>query len=1809
MNAPKFLLPLLVAVLFLYACNNKQVALESTNATGEVQPLTNLEFRFSKSLMPDSLLAQQNGWDSTEYITFTPAIPGRFRWEYGDKLVFSPAQPMKPATTYTVKLNSLLLKQSNYGKFEKVETSFHTPLLQLQNSNVMWTTSSPEASTAQPQIDLEFNYPVDPVLLKDHLKVDMQQNGNDYQVTTLNKSNHVSIKLMGFRAEDKDYTGKISVTKGMVPQGGKNATEEPIDENLFIASPYKLVINDALTDHDGTSGNIHIKTSQEVVQASLVDAIQISPAVAFTTEITDEGFDVHSDAFDASKSYDITINKNLRGKIGGILPDIYTSNIGFGQLEPQISFINTKGVYLSSQGNKNIEIRITNLEKVKLVVSRIYENNLLAAEHYGYQPKDKDDGDDYEGGEDEYESDYYEASYRNQMDLGDVIMEKEIDTRTLPRIGNNRVLHFDVEDKLPNFKGIYHIKVRSLEDYWVADSRFVSLSDVGLMAREGKDKILIFSNSIKTAQPQEGVNVTVYGNNNQLLGNGTTDKDGVAEVSIVRNDIAGFKPAMIIAKTAADFNYLPFATTKVGTSRFDVGGKRSNSTGLDAFIYGERDIYRPGETMHAAVIIRDKTWQPVADGQGEMKLSVPNGKELATDRKTLNNQGAAEAAMPLPKAAITGSYSLEVYTGNDVLLGSKNLRVEEFMPDRIKVAAKLDKPFLLPGQTTTLSINATNFFGPPAANRNYETEIQVKQKTFSSDKYSHYNFDLANQNTFFDKVQRQGKTDAGGNAVETYDVPDMYQNLGILQAKFFTTVFDETGRPVNRAQSVDIYTQDWFAGVADDGYGYYPLNQQIKFALIALNKDGNTVNGPVSIKVIKHEYRTVLTKSGDYFRYESQKEDKEIGAYNVTISGTGSAFPFTPGKPGDYELRVYKQGAANYVSKAFYSYGFWGGNDNAAFQVDTEGHIDIEVDKAVYKTGETAKVLFKTPFNGRLLVTTEQDKVISHQYLEATNRSATMELKMTSDNLPNVYISATLIKPHQMSDMPLTVANGFKSVAVEEDNRKIDLQITAQGKVRSHTHQKVSVKAAPGAMVTLAAVDNGVLQVSDYKTPQPYEFFYAKRALEVNSYNIYPLLFPEIRGKMSSTGGDGYDLERRTNPIRNTRVKLVSYWSGIAQADGSGNAAFEFDVPQFSGEIRLMAVAAKGERFGGKDLSMTVADPLVLSTALPRFISPGDTVSVPVTITNTTAKAATATAQLSLAAPLQVVGGASQSISLAPNAEAQAMFKIVAGAALQPSKVTVTVNGLGEKFVDETDITVRPAATLAKQSGSGFVQGGATQNITIGNDAFMPGSARYSLVVSASPALEFGKQLQALIEYPYGCTEQTISSAFPQLYFADLSQQMNLHKASASSANQNVMEAIRKIKMRQLYNGGVTLWDGEGTESWWATVYAMHFLYEAKRAGFEVDASLLETISGYCINKLKSRQQVPYFYNGDRQKMIAPKEMTYSLYVLALMNKAQPAVMNYYKQNNHLLALDSRYLLSAAYALAGDKTSFRQLLPQSFANETSIAVTGGSFYSPLRDEAIALNCLIEADPNNAQIPIMAKHVSGMLKSIRYFSTQENAFGFLAMGKLAKAANNSNVTASIKLNGKEIGKMTGKPLQLGAGQLNGRTVQITASGNGRLYYYWTAEGIGSQVKMGEEDNYIRVRKRFYDRNGLPIAGNTFRQNDLVIVGITLENAYSTPVQNIVITDLLPAGFEIENPRTKDIPGMDWIKDAATPEALDVRDDRINFFTSIATSGKQTFYYAVRAVSPGQYQMGPVNADAMYNGEYHSFSGAGVVRVVR
>jgi alpha-2-macroglobulin len=1798
-SKPLFIL--MLAIALLASCKKNDVNLSTTNFSEEIPSLGNLIFTFDKSLVPDSIL---NQWDFTVYIEFEPKIEGKFRWESGGVLVFSPMHDLPPSTNFKAKITKEILNYSDYT-LGKVEIPiFHTPLLQIENINGMWVSKEENTTKVSPQIDLYFNYKVDPAKLKSLIKIAIGNDSKDFVISNTTPDQKISLLLTGITPEDKDLSVDIVIEKGMLPVNGNSPSDKNFKQNVIIPSPFLIYFTNIEAEHDGITGVVKLFSSQKINSENINSFISFSPSVTFTAQPTDDGIEIRSEKFDVSKPYQIIIKQGLKGNIGGTLKEDYANNITFGQLQPAIAFVNKKGVYLSGKGARNLEILITSIPKITVTISKIYENNLLAAQKYGYNER----SEEYYGGGYYYEDENYNF-YNNDLQLGDIIYTKEIETKNLPRNGNSKLFKFDFADQLKEFEGIYYIKIQSDDDYWMSDYRYISLSDIGLIAKEGKDKIFVFANSIKSANALPGVDVNAYGSNNQLIGSGKTNKDGVAEIKINKKDFAGFKPAMVTAKDGKDFNFMPFYTTRVNTSRFEVDGKYSNETNLDAFIYGDRDIYRPGEKVNLSVIIRNQKWKIPGEIPVKLKFLLPNGKELKSLLKTLNNQGSLETQIDLSTSAITGDYIFQVFTSNDILIAQKSILVEEFMPDRIKVSATLDKPFLKPTDKETLKITAINFFGPPASNRNWECEIQVNRKIFSPKKYERYDFSIANNETNFEKVNLQGVTDINGNAEASYIVPPNYANNGILQASFYTTVFDETGRPVNKKNDADIFTQDAFFGIASDGYNYYALNQNINFQLIAVDKNEKPLsNVKAHVVVIKHEYKTVLSKYDDsYFRYESQKDDRVIADKEIILSGENTQFGFVPKTPGEYEIRVAKPGTNSYVKSWFYSYGRWG-SDNNSFAVNNEGNIDIETDKESYLVGEKAKILFKTPFNGKLLITFEIENVTSYQYVNVENRTASIDIDLKDGYLPNAYISATLFKPHEESDLPLTAAHGYKSIAVEEKVRKIKVEIIAEKSARSKTKQKVIVKSTPGSKVTLAAVDEGILQVTGMQTPDPYNFYYAKRALEVNSFDLYPLLFPEIKSKLSSTGGDGFDLGKRVNPMQNKRVKLVSYWSGIVDAK-TGETTFEFEVPQFSGQLRLMAVAHKDNSFGSAENFLTVADPIVISTAMPRFLSPKDTLTMPITVTNTTAQNKSSVVTIKTEGNLTILGSASQKIELKPNSEARPEFKIVATKITDAGKVIVEVNSNGEKFIDETNISVRPPASLQKITGSGIVSANTSQTITIESSKFLAGTESGNFTISKSPLAEFTARLQHLVEYPYGCSEQTISAAFPQLYYSDFAEAMNFRVNNAkANANFNVQEAIRKLKMRQLYSGGITLWDNDyNNENWWTSIYAAHFLYEAKKAGFEVEESFTNSLHNYIIGKLKDKKTVAYFFNQNQKKQIAPREIAYSLYVLAMVGKNQNATMNYYKQNSNLLAMDSKYLLSAAYALAGDKMKFKELLPTSFNGEISAYETGGSFSSPVRDEAIALNALLQVDPNNAQITTMAKHISQYLKSDKWMSTQESVFAYLALGKIAKETNSTTVQAELKVNGKIVGTTDGKTITLTSKQIGGNKVEVVTKGTGKLYYTWQSEGIpvNGLAKL-EEDNYIKVRKKFYDRFGHVLTSNNFKQNDLIVVGISIENAYTSEVENIVITDILPAGFEIENPRTQEIAGMEWIKNPSQPTYLDVRDDRINYFIDLREK-TQTYYYAARAVSIGNFVMGPVMADAMYNGEIHSYSGSGVIKI--
>ncbi|MBC3784870.1 alpha-2-macroglobulin family protein [Spirosoma utsteinense] len=1838
-----------------------EVAVVGRNFEDEVQQTQNLTFTFNKNVGAERAI---NEWDSTQYLRFKPAVRGKFKWTAPNELVFSPAVAFDPATDYRAELTSDLLRQTD-AKEMRLSASpitFHTPYLQLAGTESWWSRS---AESGQPvaKVRLNFNYAVNSAEVSGKLSATSNDQALTTQVVGSSVQHTMALVLNNLPAGSSQARNEqpltLHIDKGLKVSGTAYVSQEAIEQKTAIPSRYTIDIADVQTSFDGNraggpQGVVRVITTQELQPGALDQYYTIQPQVATTAELTENGFVIRGN-FTEADTYVLTLTDQIRGVLGTKLTEPVTRDLFFGKMPASISFVNSKALYLTSKGARNIGLNIVNVPNVQVKIAKLYENNLLTylrSNRYEQYAEAADGQWKPTGG--------FTYSADEQADLSDVLVNKTVAVGDLPTVRGVSALNVALPDEKQvqgqPLRGIYLVSVASKEEAYLQASQLVSVSDIGLVARQTNDEILVWANSIHTTEPMQGVEVTLISSNNQSVYSLKTDGSGFVRFDKVSEKAPGFKISLLTARSGDavspnDFNFLFLPDTQIETSRFEVDGKRDNESGFNAFVYGDRDIYRPGETIHFNTVIRSQSWQSVAEVPVLIRILTPNGRELRAFRKTTNAQGAISTDVPLDPAVVTGNYTIEVLNANTVLLTSQSVSVEEFVPDRIKVDVLTDRSQYKAGQTVTLSATALNLFGPPAADRAYEMELQLKPRIFAPKGYEEYNFKMASdqaagtggQNAF-PKELRQGRTNANGQATERFLLPAIYQDMGLLDGKLFVTVFDENGRPVNRLRRFDVLTQETLYGVRIPDR-YVTTGTPLAAEVVALDPAGALrLSASAQIEIVRYDYQTVIEKKGEgnqsQVNYTTRRREKSVYSNTLPFKGGKAAIRYVPTVSGEYEIRVRRLGqpgvSTGYSATRFYAYGY-GSTSASSFDVSQEGQVLMTLDKPTYQTGDRATLLFKAPFDGKLLVTVERNQVLEHHWLTTANKAAEWSFALTADHLPNVYITATLIRAIGSSagadaNLPITVAHGYISVPVGNPATQLPISIAASPQSRSKTKQTIRIKTARNAQVTVAVVDEGILQLKNFRTPDPHGFFYQKRALEVGSHDLYALLYPELslRSARSSTGGDGYDLERRVNPLSNGRVRLVALWSGILETGSDGEAAFSIDVPQFSGDLRVMAVAYKDNAFGSATSNIKVADPIVISTGVPRFLTPGDQVELPVNLSNTTSKAAVVTARLSLTGPLTADSAGTRKLTIQPGREVRTTFRISASQSIGPGMVLVTVNGLNETFTEKTDVTVRPAASLQKITIAGMVAGGQGQPLKLAGQ-FLPGTARASMTLSRSPIAQYGRELSYLLGYPHGCIEQTISKAFPQLYFADLTKQFGSHTYFVRSGESDfnptttVREAVQKVESLQLQTGGFAMWPGATGAStgqnrfsgagvdMWASAYALHFLSEAQEAGYEVRPSVLSSAIDFLttFTNNPSTESTVTFDESGRQtvRKVASRTAIYGLYTLSVAGRPNRPAMNYYKEaalqkTGPTLTLDSRYLLAAAFYRLGDSRSFAALLPRQFVDQPMERQTGGSYASPLRNLALVLDVLADTDPNNLQIPTLARQLSTALRQSTYLNTQEAAFAFLALGKIARQNAGNTATATLLAGNKPLGNLTGAFVNLNRLPTN-VPLLLNAKGSGNIYYFAQSEGVPMQGKIPETDAGLQIRRQYLNRDGKPIAG-TVRQNDLVIVKVTLTSQTGLNIENVVITDLLPAGLEVENPRLSEQRDMPWIKATTTPDHFDLRDDRINFYTN-ADSNPRTFYYLARATTKGRFIIGPISADAMYNGEYRSYSGAGTLLI--
>ena len=1787
---------ILFAVIFLLltSCgNNKRIKLVNTNFNEEISQEQNLYFEFNRDMVPDTLI---NFWDSTEYLSIKPEIKGRFIWESARELVFVPSAPFPPSTAFEARFTRQLRKHLDKKlRMPKEVVKFNTPFLAMTSVGAYWTLSEDGTNKVELLLSLYFNYEVESAEVTSRLKIFQDKKEISFKNASGPKTDVVSIRVdPELLVNKKRNYLNIILEAGLGLAGSNYSIKDKTELSTNIPPKDKIQVLAIEPYFEEGIGFINVKLSQAYLNENINEVVKINPKVKYSIEKQINGFLLRGD-FIENNTYNLSISGKLKGIFGYEMGKEYKESVNFGTLEPYLSFDDQGSIYLSPRGNRNIALKLINIPEINVSFFKIYENNIL---HFLREGKRWDwyyDGDEWH--------DYY--SYDMNENYGKSILSKTINTRNLPRNGNISLLNINLREieYSSELKGIYLVKAEASNKKYLSDIQLLAVSDLGLIVKRGHEKTYIFVNSLQTAKALGGVDISLISSNNQVIMKAKTNDKGVAVIDHKDPKFEGFQLAMITARQGDDFNFILLSQTMLEMSRYDVGGKHTVGLDYDIFIYGDRNLYRPGDKVFINSIVRDLKWQTQSKVPLKFHVLLPNGRKLHTFRKETNEQGACELSFDIPADNMTGTYIVEVYSGNDILLNTYHFAVEEFMPDRIKVETKLDKNEYQSGNKLNIAITATNFFGPPAANRKTEAELNMRRKSFSPKGLGEYYFGIkADKSINFSNVVSESRTGQDGKVDFNFDLPDN-KGIGIIEGKIFTSVFDETGRAVNRVNTFNIYTQSIFFGIGNmDTWVSTRKAMNLKF--IGVNAKGQPVeNASARIEIRRYHWETVMENRGGRLYYNSQKREQVILTRNVSLGKGGSLLNFTPANSGEYEVRISSPGYEGYVSRTFYAYG-WADTEYTSFKTDKEGHISISSDKDKYESGESADLLFKSPFEGRLIITIERGDILNYYYLDTRDRAANLRLNLGDEHLPNIYVTATAIKEMGRDNQLLTVAHGVININVVKKDTRINVNISSPEQVRSKQKQRIMVKTTAGAEVTLAIVDEGILQLSNYTSPDPHDYFYQKRALEVSAYNIYKYLYPEIGFRSSAAGDISLDLSKRVNPLTNKRVKLLSLWSGQMKADKKGECFFEADIPQFSGSVRIMAVAYKDNSFGSAEKNMRIADPIVISSALPRFLSPADQAQMLVNLSNTTDRSSNLQISLNVSGPLKIEGEKTMKATVKAGSEEQITFNIEALNYIGEAKITVRVQSGQEVFTEETDITVRPSAGLQKIFGSGSVSAGQTEKLDIKTD-FIDKNLHTKLILSPSPMIEFANDLKFLIQYPFGCLEQTISTAFPQIYLKDLI--LLVDKGSGiteRSIDYNVQQAVHKIQAMQMYDGGFAYWPGSYNRNVWSSVYATHFLIEAQKAGYEVAPDKLEQAYTFLKNIVRNKAvDTWHYYNAQNQlqyRTVASRETFYAIFVLALSGQENRSVMNYYKANQDQMTTDSRFLLSGAYALTGDKNSYNTIVPKAWDDFRSVRAFSGSFYSWMRDKGIALYVLAETDPANRLVPVLSNEISRELKTQSWFSTQERVFAILALGKLAKRSRSSNLTATVSIGNTTNHNYVNKNLLI-TDNFNNKEVSISAKGEGILYYTYMIEGISASGIVEEKDNNLMVRKRFYDRNGNAISGSSFKQNDLVVVEITLRSLSGRNIENVAVTDILPACFEIENPRLITERDMGWIKFRSTPDYMDIRDDRINFFTT-ATAMDKKFYYTIRVVTTGTFRMGPVSADAMYDGNYSSVNGA-------
>jgi uncharacterized protein YfaS (alpha-2-macroglobulin family) len=1528
-------------------------------------------------------------------------------------------------------------------------------------------------------------------------------------------------------------------------------------------------------------------------------------------------------AFKLDKVYTVIVHEGIRSTWGTRIEKPITQQVEFEDIKPQIRF-SSEGVFLPNANEQKILFMSVNVTRIYCGIMKVFESNLgqfmqtqaltgtmqMGLGFHNYELKRVGVP---------VQSDTFEIGiHRNEwlqheLDLAKVI-PSDFKGLFLVKLsfGRDDMLYQDKGRVRGDRRRNWYYEDPSSQGYIYAHGTVMKpiiASNIGLTYKRAHRRHVIYATGIPDAAPMRGVRVKLRTYQNQVIAQKITGDDGKADFRDIDEEVFYVEAEKDGQRSVVKTNEMSW-----NLSGFDIDGAEMPPGGTRAFIYTERGVYRPGDEINISLIARNEDNTFPDDHPVTIKILDPRKKLVMEETRKTGRDGFYSFSFRSEPEAPTGNWTAVIHAGSREF--TKRLKIETVVPNRLKVVIEPEKTRLeRTDSRTRISLSANYLFGNPGAGLEAEVEAELRsvEKTFKR----FPGFIFSNRVTEFKPVKNiifKGRLDDNGKAAIDWSLPSFAHAPSALDARLTAEVLDKGGRPNRNFTSIPIDPYDRYAGIAmpEFDYGYTKVGSPFDMRIVLVDTEGRAVVG------LPLRYRIYKNSRHWWWEYRSRREfilqfktdsSTELAAEGTIFSKTTPVpLTFKPEERGEYLIEVRAGDDNGHTAGRFFRAYYWG---EAPRDSRDAGILTLKTDKTKYHPGEEAIVRFPSPHSSSILVTVEKaSHILSSQWNSGGGDADETEIRIpiTDNMVPTSYVTVSVIQPHSQTanDRPMRMY-GVVPLSVEDPGSRQELSIVAPEELRSNEAFEVTIQTADmqPAQLTVAVVDEGLLDLTGFETPDPWKEYYRKLRLGVRTFDLFSQVIGVNKGdifRTFSVGGD-YEMEAyrlsQQDIEKVRRFKPVSMFKGPVMTDSKGRVVVSFTMPDYVGSVRVMAASAMGYRYGSAEKAIPVKTDLMVLPTLPRVLGPTDRIAVPVTVFSMNEGIREVDVSMEATAPLYVRGEASKRITFDEPAEKDVLFELEADEAIGAGTITISAAGGRYKAKSVTDISIRPSSPRIYDTIEETCEPGAGVSLLVPRRG-VAGSNHAVLSVMRKPKLNLQKRLRWLMHYPYGCIEQTVSSVFPQLHLREFIKESPGEEAVI---DENINAAILRLRQFRLPSGAFSYWPGGGDASIWGTSYAGHFLIEAKRQGYHVPHDLLERWMSF-----------------ERSRSLTTRDdlfsRVYRVYLLALSGNPHIGPMNLLLENSLKDMQDvEKWLLAGAYKLAGVTSTADRIARQTGFDVRDYNEFSGTYGSGLRDKAVILEMLIPFEMWS-EADVLYKDITNHLSAGDWYSTQTTGYALLALGKYIKANAKEFGDEDAVLAG-YVRMPSGERVPFETDRLKysiaieegfGQSVEVhidERTNLSRAYILLEWDGVPLLPDVSGIERNLALDIEWLDEDGMPIDPSSIRQGSTFWGHFYAAKGAGQhlTIEELALVQVLPAGWEIENIRLSGERKPEWMKrwKLHREEYMDIRDDRIMWFFDMQRNVRSLdFVVKLNAVTVGDFILPPAVFEAMYNDNYRAVS---------